>query len=105
MAIGFFTFDLFNRRLFDKLEQHERQMEEMKAGEMEELLTPDEKEKIATVKRNITRYKYCPPILSIYTLSLDWSMQNSNWTRPSRISQITFHSIPHKPTTELIKSS
>ena len=50
------------RRLLERFEQQERQQAELKRGvvmeeeEMEEVLTPDEKEKVEAIKRSIAKY-------------------------------------------------
>ena len=46
------------RRLLERHQLYEKQLAEMGAGlqeEMEELLTPDEKKKVASIKRNIAK--------------------------------------------------
>lgn len=48
------------RRLLERFERHERQQAEVKKGgvveeEMEEVLTPDEKERVEAIKRSIAK--------------------------------------------------
>ena len=47
------------RRLLERHQLYEKQLAEMGAGlqeEMEELLTPDEKKKVASIKKNIAKW-------------------------------------------------
>lgn len=48
------------RRLLERSQQHERQLAEVEKGEvseedMEEILTPDEKEKVVAIKRCLAK--------------------------------------------------